>query len=171
MLAEFGADFFLVANENQLDIGKITQGLNGARDRILRGKVPSHGVEGDFHPGIKVPAELFGADRKNLPFIVVTASWASDMAWNGHSALRAFAEFRGLPAVGRFAGAQAHLRGFAFGNSHKIYCFFVFNFSNASHADACSGTESRLALGKPLHEARHFGPPLLSHLGCAGRVR
>jgi hypothetical protein len=26
-------------------------------------------------------------------------------------------------------------------------------------------------LGKPLHEARHFGPPLLSHRGCAGRVR
>ena len=33
--------------------------------------------------------------------------------------LRAFIELRRLPAMRRLAGAQAHLRGFAFGNSHK----------------------------------------------------
>lgn len=34
-------------------------------------------------------------------------------------ALRAFIELRRLPAVRRLARAQAHLRSFAFGNSHK----------------------------------------------------
>ncbi len=32
--------------------------------------------------------------------------------------LRALCELRTMPAVGRFASAQAHLGGFAFWNSH-----------------------------------------------------
>ena len=116
--------FFLVADKDQLDVGKITKSLNGPRDGILRGEVPSHGVEGDFHPGICVPAGLFGADRENLPFVVVTAGRAGGMAGKSRSALGAFAQFRGLPAVRGFASAQAHLRGFAFGNSHRsLICF------------------------------------------------
>jgi hypothetical protein len=35
------------------------------------------------------------------------------------AALRAFAELRRVPAVRRFARAQAHLRGFAFWDSHE----------------------------------------------------
>ena len=41
------------------------------------------------------------------------------MRCDGASALRAFVELRRLPAMGRFARAQAHLRSFAFGDSHK----------------------------------------------------
>jgi hypothetical protein len=55
VLAEFGADFFLIPDEDEFDVGKITQGLNGSRDGIVRGEVPSHGVEGDFHPGRESP--------------------------------------------------------------------------------------------------------------------
>ena len=40
------------------------------------------------------------------------------MRRDGAAALRAFVQLRRLPAKGRFARAQAHLRGFAFGNSH-----------------------------------------------------
>ena len=171
MDTQFLANPLLVSDKNNRDIGKVAQGLNSANNGILRGKIPPHCIKSNFHSGKKNPAKLFSANRKNLALVIVPTSWAGDVPRLSRAALWAFAQLRCFPAVGGLACAQAHLRCFAFGNSHKIYCFFVFNFSNASHADACSGTESRLALGKPLHEARHFGPPLLSHLGCAGRVR
>jgi preprotein translocase subunit SecG len=41
------------------------------------------------------------------------------MRRDGAAALGALVQLRRLPAMRRLAGAQAHLRSFAFGNSHK----------------------------------------------------
>ena len=40
------------------------------------------------------------------------------MTCNRTGALRTFTQLRTMPAVGRFARAQAHLGRFAFGDSH-----------------------------------------------------
>jgi hypothetical protein len=55
MFCEFRPDFLLVANEDDLHIGKITERLNSSRHGILRGMIPSHCVEGNFHPGKSDP--------------------------------------------------------------------------------------------------------------------
>jgi len=41
------------------------------------------------------------------------------MGRDGASALGAFIQLRRAPAMRRLAGAQPHLRSFAFGDSHK----------------------------------------------------
>ena len=64
------------------------------------------------------------------------------MRRDGAPALRAFVQLRGLPAMGRFAGAQAHLRSFAFGNSHGEL---------AMKAWFCEKTTVRVTLLKRLH--------------------
>src|SRR3954452_22133294 len=59
------------------------------------------------------------ANRQNLPAFVVAARGAGCMRRYRASALGAFVQLRGLPAMRGLARAQPHLRSFAFGNSHK----------------------------------------------------
>ena len=108
MFSEFGSDFFLITDKNDLHIWEITQCLHGSRYGILRGLIPTHRVEGNFHPRKIRPSELLCADGKNLAFVVVSAGWAGHMAGNGCPALRTFSELRCLPAVCCPACAKAH---------------------------------------------------------------
>ena len=125
MFCELSSDFCLIANKDDLHIWEITQRLNGTLHGILRGMVPSHGVEGNFHPRKIRPSELFCADGENLAFIVISARWAGYVAWNGCAALRALGQLRGLPAVCCLACAKAHFRCFAFRNSHNFTLVLV----------------------------------------------
>src|SRR6476469_276297 len=59
------------------------------------------------------------ADAQHLAAFVITARSASGVRLDRAPALRAFVEQRGLPAMRSLAGAQAHLRCFTFGDSHK----------------------------------------------------
>lgn len=125
MLCEFGTDFFFIADKDDLHIGEITERLNSSRNGILRGMIPTHRVEGNFHPGKIRPSELLCADGENLAFVVISAGWAGYMSRDGCAALGALGELRGLPAVCRLACAKAHFRCFAFRNSHNFTLFLI----------------------------------------------
>lgn len=56
---------------------------------------------------------------QDLPALVVATRRAGRVPAHTSAALRALGKLRGMPAVGGLASAQAHLRGFAFWNSHK----------------------------------------------------
>jgi hypothetical protein len=60
----------------------------------------------------------FAFDRQNLAAFIIAARGANSMTGHRAAALRAFAKLWSMPAVGRFARAQAHLGRFAFGDSH-----------------------------------------------------
>src|SRR2546423_2245009 len=64
-------------------------------------------------------APALSSDRQYLPAFIISAGGTSDVRWDGAAALRAFVEVRRLPAMRSLARAQAHLRSFAFWNSHK----------------------------------------------------
>jgi hypothetical protein len=70
-------------------------------------------------PDAGPPASLLRFDRQDLPAFIITAGWTGRVRGDRASALRAFIKLRRPPAVRRLAGAQPHLRSFAFGNSHK----------------------------------------------------
>jgi len=57
-------------------------------------------------------------DREDLATVVVAAGIANDVGWFAAAALATFAKLRGMPAIGRTAGAQAHFRCFTFWDSH-----------------------------------------------------
>src|ERR1700716_1527265 len=59
------------------------------------------------------------ANAQHLPAFVIAAGRASRMRGDGSTALRALVQLRCLPAMRGLARAQAHLRNFSFGNSHK----------------------------------------------------
>ena len=106
---EFSTNALLVANKDNFYVGKIPESLNSAGNWVFWGKIPTHGVEGDFHPaGQECLAKLFGADRENLAFVVVAAGRTGSVTGLCGAALRAFAERWSLPAVGCLASAQAH---------------------------------------------------------------
>lgn len=73
---------------------------------------------GNLAETVAVPA-LFSADGQYLAAFVVAAGRAGDMRRNGAATLRALAELRGLPAIGRPPRAQPHFRSFAFWDSHN----------------------------------------------------
>jgi hypothetical protein len=64
-----------------------------------------------------------GLDGEDLATFVVAAGGAGDVARHRAAALAAFIQFRRVPAVAGFAGAQPHFRGFAFWNSHGFKSF------------------------------------------------
>src|SRR4051812_29029313 len=68
--------------------------------------------------GAKAPATL-RADAQHLAAFIIAAGSTSGMRLNRAPALRALVQQRGGPAMRRLAGAQAHLRSFAFRDSHK----------------------------------------------------
>jgi hypothetical protein len=57
-------------------------------------------------------------DGQHLPAAIIPARWAGGVGRDPAPALAAFAQLAGVPAVGGLARAQAHLRGFAFWDSH-----------------------------------------------------
>src|SRR5258705_1360433 len=57
---------------------------------------------------------------KNLTSLVVSTRRAGGVTAHTGAALWALRKLRSMPTVGGLTGAQAHLRGFAFWNSHKI---------------------------------------------------
>src|SRR5471032_1668884 len=59
-------------------------------------------------------------DGQHLASAVIAAGWASRVTGHAGAALAAGGKLRRVPAVGRPAGALAHLGCLAFGNSHKI---------------------------------------------------
>jgi hypothetical protein len=63
---------------------------------------------------------LSGLDCQDLTAFVVAAGGAGLMRGQRAAALAALVHDRCVPAVGGFACAQAHLRGFAFWNSHGV---------------------------------------------------
>ena len=65
------------------------------------------------------PLPLTRFDRQDLAALVIAAGRAGGVRSDRAAALRAFIELRRLPAMRCLARAQAHLRGFAFWNSHK----------------------------------------------------
>src|SRR5258705_6447021 len=69
---------------------------------------------------------------KNLTSLVVSTRRAGGVTAHTGAALRALRKLRSMPAVGGLTGAQAHLRGFAFWNSHKIRIIDFLNFSVSS---------------------------------------
>jgi hypothetical protein len=66
----------------------------------------------------KLPPSLGAFDREHLPPFVITAGRTGGVRLHGAAALRAFVELRRLPAMRRLPRAQAHLRSFAFWDSH-----------------------------------------------------
>ena len=69
--------------------------------------------------------ELTCVYRQNLATLVITTRWTGGVATHTGAALRALRKLWSMPAVRRLAGAQAHLGGFAFWNSHKIRLLFL----------------------------------------------
>jgi len=57
-------------------------------------------------------------DGQHLPATVIAALRAGGVRRDAAAALAAFAQLAGVPAVCGLARAQAHLRGFAFWDSH-----------------------------------------------------
>lgn len=57
---------------------------------------------------------------EDLAALVIATRRASRVSTHTGAALRALGQLRGVPVVGGLACAQAHLRSFAFRNSHKI---------------------------------------------------
>jgi hypothetical protein len=104
-------------------------------------------------------------DREDLPALVVAARRTSRMSAHTGAALRALGKLWDMPVIGGLASAQAHLRGFAFRNSHKsgllILYFLVFNPSRApqgalpvgweASAGACEKCAGQLLLPSALH--------------------
>ena len=66
-----------------------------------------------------VALQLTGVDGEDLAAFVVAAGCAGGVRLDGAAALRAFVHLRRVPAIGRLARAQPHLRHFAFWDSHK----------------------------------------------------
>ena len=69
--------------------------------------------------------ELTCVYRQNLATLVITTRRTGGVPTYTGAALRALGKLWSMPAVRRLAGAQAHLRGFAFWNSHKIRLLFL----------------------------------------------
>jgi hypothetical protein len=69
--------------------------------------------------------ELTCVYRQDLTTLIITARRAGGVPTHTGAALRALGKLRSMPAVRRFAGAQAHFGGFAFWNSHKIRLLFL----------------------------------------------
>lgn len=89
-----------------------------------------------------------GFDVENLPTFVVAAGWAGCMRPHRRSALRTLGKPGRMPAIGGFAGAQAHLRCFSFRNSHKS----VFSWMNLVEHLPCARRrrrQIRCAIGRP----------------------
>jgi hypothetical protein len=63
-------------------------------------------------------AKLSAADRQDLTTLIVATGGTGGMRGDRASALGAFVQLRGDPAMRGLARAQAHLGGFAFWNSH-----------------------------------------------------
>jgi hypothetical protein len=104
----------LVARQKELpDFGILLQRHHRSGDGISRGIIAAHSVEGDPHGG------LSSVYSKNLASFVVSTRRTGGVSAHTGAALRALGKLRSMPAVGRLAGAQAHLRGLAFWNSHK----------------------------------------------------
>jgi hypothetical protein len=59
-------------------------------------------------------------DIEHLATAVGSAGGAGGVGGQSVSALRALAEFRGMPAVGGLPRPEAHLRSFTFGDSHRV---------------------------------------------------
>jgi hypothetical protein len=64
------------------------------------------------------PALGLAFDGQNLAPFIITAGRANGVAADGAAALRALGQLRAMPAIGRFALSQSHLRSFSFWNSH-----------------------------------------------------
>ena len=73
--------------------------------------------EGCSLGGAEAPVTL-RADAQDLATLVIAAGRAGGVRGDGAAALRALVQLRRLPAMRSLAGAQAHLRSFAFGDSH-----------------------------------------------------
>ena len=60
----------------------------------------------------------FAFNGQNLAAFIIAAGSANSMSRHGAAALGALCQLRRMPAVGRLARSQPHLRGFAFWDSH-----------------------------------------------------
>ena len=116
----------LIAREKELpDFRVLFQRHHRSGDSIAGSIIAPHGVKGDLHEGLSC------VHGKDLASLIISACRAGGMSAHTGSALRATGKFRGMPVVGSLAGAQAHLRGFAFWNSHKkvqLLSFLIFLF-------------------------------------------
>jgi hypothetical protein len=63
---------------------------------------------------------LGGLNGENLAAPIVAAGRTGDVSADTAATLRTFGELRRMPAVGRFASTQAHLRGLSFRNAHDL---------------------------------------------------
>ena len=137
MFAQLVFDLGLVSDQIELgDLFVIAQRHNGAGNEVRRAKITAHRVEGDLHRSetlrvkmldckakfvaaslgetwLKSPTwrqlQLLPFQRQDLAATVITARWTGDVRRHAASALRAFVQLRGVPAVCRFAHAQSHL--------------------------------------------------------------
>ena len=98
--------------------------------------------------GRQGPSHILCADAQHLPAFIIAARRTSCVRCDGAPALGTFIELRGLPAVRRFARAQAHLRSFTFGNSHKKGSRKAGNWektnSGRSHPEPSRGTPRKV---------------------------
>jgi hypothetical protein len=139
MFLEFCFDPRGVPDQKEfIDLLVFTQRHNGASNEVRRAKVTAHRIEGDLHRSetlrgktIDCKAKFVAASlrevwlepmsptvrrlhllafqRQDLAATVIAARWAGDVRRQAASALRAFVELRGMPAVCRFPRAQSHL--------------------------------------------------------------
>ena len=112
------------------------------------------------------------SDAQHLAALVITARSASGVRLDRAPALRAFVEQRGLPAMRRLAGAQAHLRCFTFGDSHSErepkHCFEKRQIPVA--ASLCEAWEgARLARLRRFAQRSGYSFNLSSALQSGGR--
>ena len=122
VLVELRADAGFVTDKEKLfEFRKLAQGEDRAAHARLRGVVAAHGIERNFHR--RGTRELRRSDRKDLASFVIAAGRAGGVGRQLGAALGAGAELAGAPAVGRFAGAQAHFGDFAFRDGHKKSAF------------------------------------------------
>jgi hypothetical protein len=104
---------------------------------------------------------------KHLPTLVVAARRAGRVPVHTGTALWALGKLWGMPVTGGLASAQAHLRSFAFRNSHKsgllILYFSVFNPSRAPQGALPGGWEA--SAGACEKRAGQILLPSASHRG------
>src|SRR5438105_10012451 len=131
LFLQLGLDLRCVADEKKLaDVRIFAQRHHRAGYKVGRTEIAAHRIQGDLHADeilrslaalckMKIQGGLgLAFDGEDLAPFIITARRTNSMTADGAAALRTLGQLRPVPAVGRFALPQSHLRSFAFRNSH-----------------------------------------------------
>jgi hypothetical protein len=124
VLGQFRLNARFVADQKNVSGRAVrADGKDGARNDVLRRKIPTHRVDGDFHHVNRSNS----ADSQNLPAFVMAAGRANPVRLGLGATLGAFRQFRCDRTVRRLASTQAHLGHSSFRDTHGKFSYLSFN--------------------------------------------